>query len=216
MSVDKLVDSTQLDSDLTSVANAIRTKGGTSASLAFPADFVSAIAAIPSGGGVTAATGEITIASDVGSPGTSENKLFPGLQLSFKPDFLWISLKYDSWMSEDQAASHGANLFIACRKTMIPPYRASGTAETDDNTNDYVYIYSSTSYAGTWVDGQITPNTGYGMAAVNTLVQNPLTYNGAGTWSINDDGTFSYGRGSNTVGVALKANSVYRYFAVKV
>lgn len=51
MAVDKLVDSTQLDADLTSVANAIRTKGGTSASLAFPADFVSAIADIPSGGG---------------------------------------------------------------------------------------------------------------------------------------------------------------------
>ena len=51
MSVDKLVDSAQLDTDLTSVANAIRTKGGTSAQLAFPADFVSAIAAIPSGGG---------------------------------------------------------------------------------------------------------------------------------------------------------------------
>ena len=49
MSVDKLVDSTQLDSDLTSVANAIRTKGGTSAQLAFPAGFVSAIAAIPTG-----------------------------------------------------------------------------------------------------------------------------------------------------------------------
>ena len=29
MAVDKLVDSTQLDADLTSVANAIRTKGGT-------------------------------------------------------------------------------------------------------------------------------------------------------------------------------------------
>lgn len=51
MSVDKLVDSAQLDTDLTSVANAIRAKGGTSASLAFPADFVSAIGAIPSGGG---------------------------------------------------------------------------------------------------------------------------------------------------------------------
>ena len=37
--------------DLTSVANAIRTKGGTSASLAFPADFVQAIADIPTGGG---------------------------------------------------------------------------------------------------------------------------------------------------------------------
>ena len=51
MSADKLVDSTQLNSDLTSVANAIRTKGGTSASLDFPADFVTAIGAIPSGGG---------------------------------------------------------------------------------------------------------------------------------------------------------------------
>lgn len=51
MSVDKLVDSTQLDADLTSVANAIRTKGGTSASLAFPSGFVSAIGDIPTGGG---------------------------------------------------------------------------------------------------------------------------------------------------------------------
>lgn len=51
MAVDKLVDSTQLDADLTSVANAIRTKGGTSASLAFPSGFVSAVEAIPSGGG---------------------------------------------------------------------------------------------------------------------------------------------------------------------
>ena len=49
MSVDKLVDSTQLDTDLTSVANAIRTKGGTSAQLAFPSDFVTAIQAIPTG-----------------------------------------------------------------------------------------------------------------------------------------------------------------------
>ena len=65
MSVDKLVDSTQLDADLTSVANAIRTKGGTSASLAFPAEFVSAIAAIPSGGsGLKYATGTFTIPSD--------------------------------------------------------------------------------------------------------------------------------------------------------
>lgn len=51
MALDKLVDSAQLDADLTSVANAIRTKGGTSASLAFPAGFVSAIGDIPTGGG---------------------------------------------------------------------------------------------------------------------------------------------------------------------
>lgn len=51
MSVDKLVDSTQLDADLTSVANAIRAKSGGSGQLAFPAGFVSAVNAIPTGGG---------------------------------------------------------------------------------------------------------------------------------------------------------------------
>lgn len=60
MSADKLVDSTQLDTDLTSVANAIRTKGGTSASLTFPNDFVSAINAISGGGGSTLITKSIT------------------------------------------------------------------------------------------------------------------------------------------------------------
>lgn len=64
MAVDKLVDSSQLDADLTSVANAIRTKGGTSASLAFPADFVSAIGAIPSGGGSSVDRGTFTPASN--------------------------------------------------------------------------------------------------------------------------------------------------------
>lgn len=42
------------DTDLASIANTIRTKGGTSASLAFPSDFVQAIEDIPSGGGLTA------------------------------------------------------------------------------------------------------------------------------------------------------------------
>ena len=51
MSIDKAVDSARLDADLTSVANAIRTKGGTSGQLAFPAGFVSAVNAIPTGGG---------------------------------------------------------------------------------------------------------------------------------------------------------------------
>lgn len=50
MAVDKLVDSTQLNSDLTSIANAIRTKGGTSSQLAFPSGFVSAVQNIPTGG----------------------------------------------------------------------------------------------------------------------------------------------------------------------
>ena len=50
MAVKKTVDSTQLDSDLTTVANAIRTKSGGSSQLAFPSGFVSEIGNIPSGG----------------------------------------------------------------------------------------------------------------------------------------------------------------------
>lgn len=49
MAVDKAVDSVQLNSDLTSIADAIRTKGGTSSQLAFPSGFISAIEAINGG-----------------------------------------------------------------------------------------------------------------------------------------------------------------------
>lgn len=62
MALDKLVDSTQLDSNLTSVANAIRAKSGGTGQLAFPAGFVSEIGNISGGGGITpTGTKEITI-----------------------------------------------------------------------------------------------------------------------------------------------------------
>lgn len=46
----KLVNATSLDNGLTSIADAIRTKGETSADLAFPEGFVDAVEAIPTGG----------------------------------------------------------------------------------------------------------------------------------------------------------------------
>lgn len=49
MALDKAVDSAQLNADLTAVADAIRTKGGTSAQLAFPDGFASAVQAIQTG-----------------------------------------------------------------------------------------------------------------------------------------------------------------------
>ena len=51
MAVDKLVDSTQLNTDLTAVANAIRAKSGGSTPLVFPGGFVSEIGSIQTGGG---------------------------------------------------------------------------------------------------------------------------------------------------------------------
>lgn len=60
MAIDKLVDSAQLNADLTSVANAIRARSGGSGSLSFPAGFVSEIGNIPTGGEVSG-TKQITI-----------------------------------------------------------------------------------------------------------------------------------------------------------
>ena len=47
-------------SDLTSIANAIRTKGSTSEQLAFPTGFVSAIEALPSGGSMPIDWADVT------------------------------------------------------------------------------------------------------------------------------------------------------------
>lgn len=50
MALDKLVDSTQLDSDLGDVADAIRAKSGGTSQLAFPAGFITEIQSISTGG----------------------------------------------------------------------------------------------------------------------------------------------------------------------
>ena len=78
MAVDKVVDSTQLDADLTSVANAIRAKSGGSGSLAFPAGFVSEIGDIPSG--------ETMYFSNKGFPYT-ENFEFPQIIMGFEENY---------------------------------------------------------------------------------------------------------------------------------
>lgn len=73
MSVDKLVDSAQLESDLTSVADAIRAKTGGTADLQFPADFVSEIGSISGGGGssITLDSDYITLRAAIVTVGTN-------------------------------------------------------------------------------------------------------------------------------------------------
>lgn len=55
--LDPTVEYKVTDTDLASIANAIRTRGGTSAQLEFPTGFVTAINNIPGGGGASWATG---------------------------------------------------------------------------------------------------------------------------------------------------------------
>ena len=87
MAVDKLVDSTQLDSNLTSVANAIRAKSGGSSQLAFPAGFVSEIGNIPSGGGGMtldwATIQEVTVGANSITNTSGVNTYFSGYNYKF-------------------------------------------------------------------------------------------------------------------------------------
>ena len=160
MAVDKLVDSTQLDADLTSVANAIRTKGGTSASLAFPADFVSAIAAIPTGGGSSVQSGTYTPSEntvgpsfDVGidashfiiyaltSPLGNSIKVFVGAVLDFTQNHTNMLLV----SSNNSGASFSAG---GAYGNVLTWFSKSGTTITCTNTGT-----SGANNAGYWCAG---------------------------------------------------------------
>lgn len=74
MAIDKAIDSAKLDSDLTAVADAIRTKGGTSAPMAFPDGFVQAVQAIEAGtGGGNSGGGMEPIGVCIGNPDGGTN-----------------------------------------------------------------------------------------------------------------------------------------------
>lgn len=125
MALDKLVDSSQLDTDLTSVANAIRTKGGTSASLAFPADFISAIEAISGGGGgLEYDAGTFTLASDRGGGAATYNVPHnlgevPGMTL------VWTNYFDDEDHTPDKNTCIG---FLFLQGLMSLPQRLSSSA----------------------------------------------------------------------------------------
>lgn len=120
MAVDKLVDSTQLDADLTSVANAIRTKGGTSASLAFPSGFVSAINEISGGGGAIGGlskydSGTFTVASDYNYT-TGADATYTGsvLVTTTLADIKIIAIWDEAWAAQTATRGcFGAAVFVS-------------------------------------------------------------------------------------------------------
>lgn len=80
----KFVDADQLDSDLSSIANVIRKKGGTSASMSFPNGFSSAINAISTG-----VTVKRYPASGLGTFTTDSNGVAT-VNCGFQPDVVYV------------------------------------------------------------------------------------------------------------------------------
>lgn len=122
MSLDKLVDSTQLDNDLTSVADAIRSKGGTSASLAFPSGFVSAIEEISGGGSDFDEDADFCFWDYDGTPlySYSRAEIQAMTELPAPPDHsqddIPLTFLYWNWTLSDLKALTGAMDIGACYK----------------------------------------------------------------------------------------------------
>lgn len=148
MSDYKIVDAEKLDADLATVADAIRTKGGTDASLTFPQGFVDAVGAIESGGGGNAEELEmLTTAFALGSTFdrntvsfNNDNyrfKTIPRLDFSKKTTLVYaISNKYIEYINYYINSSSCLN-FNSCLanttnlKTMVGIDCSSATNITD-------------------------------------------------------------------------------------
>lgn len=136
MAYDKVVDSTVLNTGLTKIANAIREKGGTSASLSFPDAMATAIAAIKAGGGglpdgITALNyGTFTLSSDT----DSDYRITHGLGV--KPNFYFI-VTTGAFYTAD------GNGYTFLRFYVQKTYKKGNSNYAGYGNN--VYVYSATS-----------------------------------------------------------------------
>ena len=76
-----LCNTEQLDADMKSVADTIRSKGGTTEELAWPGDFKTAVEAISTGVKVQTSTGTLELQNGSGS-----------IDCGFKPDFISLTI----------------------------------------------------------------------------------------------------------------------------
>lgn len=122
----KYVDADQLDEDLASVADRIRSKGGTTSPLAFPDGFNNAIDAISTGVTVQVKTGTVT-----GVSGTAKT-----VNLGFKPDAVFFT----GTEPYSNSKVHAGVAFTEANVTSVGTFFASPSTS---------YIYSSLTVAQT-------------------------------------------------------------------
>ena len=190
----------------TALLDSIRSKGGTSALMA-AAQAKAAVEAIETGGGGGNAqfeSGTITVASTVSVP--KSGMLFPGLQLSFVPDYLEIWMDRDSFDAIETPVNNYFYRIVAHRtQATYPPYRFSTTASGDTTifSGDWWFEYGSN------VAAFSSPLSGYGMSSWSTIVD----ISARPAWNVNADGTLTIARFSSAT-PALYAGT-YHYVAYK-
>lgn len=131
--------------NLTDIANAIRTKGGTSASLIFPDGFISAIGDIQTGGDpvVDYVAGTFTVGNDEVSHTISFGKTFGS--------YLFIIEAVDASKTTIMSSGIDANKSFAF--VGVYPNMEIGNTEASSNTLVYRVNPSSGSVASTYLSG---------------------------------------------------------------
>lgn len=148
MAIDKAIDSTQLNADLTSVANAIRTKGGTSAQLAFPADFVSAIAAIPSGGsGITISPMDYNVSIENARSSGTVNVTRVLYNSTTLLSALGANITVGSTSTYSDFATDGTHIWF--RATPVTDISYNGSSATFDKSGTYFQVTIPAGFDGT-------------------------------------------------------------------
>ena len=151
------------DTELTSVANAIRTKGGTSAALVYPAGFVSAIEAIPTGIAPTGtisitengtvdvtqyATADVNVSGGGGNPTADENDvIFIDYDGTIRYSYTAANFANLTAMPEnpthDGLTAQGWNWSLSDAKTFVATHKQLiiGQLYDTDDTKSRLYIY---------------------------------------------------------------------------
>ena len=142
MVINKIVNATQLDDDLTDIANAIRTKSGGSSQLTFPSGFVSEIQAIPSGGGgINGVGGEIKFGNARAVQTTTENVI-----INFPDNVLFLERLFQS--STKASGVGNVKLTVNCKSLNTDNnnlsnylcFRSAAVDEVEINCSDADYI----------------------------------------------------------------------------
>jgi hypothetical protein len=173
MAFDKVIDSAQLEADLTTIANAIREKAGVSDNFNFPTGFAEAITAIEAGGGGGLATGAITFDSDVtytGDEDISTNFPRPVLtiehSLGYRPTFFvfFSADKKTKYQLESLIVHRFAETFAYCYRTTFNSYGVTASnmgSSMYSSTSDLSEYFTDTSVCVTVTSTSATLPAGY-------------------------------------------------------
>lgn len=158
------------DTELTSIANAIRTKGGTQSQLEFPTGFVSAVQAIPTGGNMQSKTVTPNVAGQTVTPDSGYDGL-SSVVVNGDADLVAGNIKKN------------VEIF-----GVTGSYEGGGGTQYEIETNGLVLYFDGYNNTGaghsdsatTWKD--LSGNNNDGIITDGAWNSNELIFNGNSTW----------------------------------